>query len=140
MMAASNVLFVSLGSAAASGKAENPDGRQALFCYSDAPCKGLRGGRRETCLSHSLAAPLPFSVAPHHAGVGCAMSSTGTGFADVRWGIPALWTLLPKSCKSLTQLQGGRQAAICDSHVHAQQGGGQGAAAPPFRPLSSHLC
>lgn len=72
-------------------------------------------------------------MAPNLAGVGCALSSTGTGFADVRWGIPARGTVLPKRCKWLTQPRGGRQAAICDSHVHAQQGGA-GDLQPPFSP------
>lgn len=80
-----------------------------------------------------LAAPLPLTVAPHPAGMGCAISSTGAGFADVQWGIPARWTVLPKRCKCLTQPQGGRQAAICDRHVHAQQGGA-GDLQPPFSP------
>lgn len=106
-------------------------------------CEGA-GGKpafpHPRCSEPSLAAPLPSALAPHHAGAGCAVSSTGTGFAAMYWGIPAPWTPPPKRCKSLPQLQGGRQAAICDRHVCAQQGGGEGAAAPPFRPLSSHPC
>ena len=61
------------------------------------------------------------------------MSSTRTGFADMCWGIPAPWTVLPKRCKSLMQPQGGRQATICDKHVHTQQGGGR-ELQPPFSP------
>lgn len=115
------------------------DRGRGLFRYSDAPGKGLREGRREACLSplwcseRSLASPPPFSVAPHHAGVNCAVSSLGTGFADVSWGIPAPWTVLPKRCKSLTQPQGGRQAAICDRHADAQRGAGR-ELQPPFSP------
>lgn len=85
------------------------------------------------CSEYSVAAPLPFTVTPHHAGVGCAMSSMGTGLGDLHWGIPVLWTVLPKRCKSLMQLRGRREAAICDRHLHAQQGG-EGSCSLPFPP------
>lgn len=125
------------------------DRGQGLFRYSDAPGKDLQEGRREACLSpswcseRSFASPPPFSVAPHRAGVNCAMSSLETGFADVSWGIPAPWTVLPKRCKSLTQPQGGRQAAICNRHVDAQRGAGrelQPPCSPPLLPPVLESC
>jgi len=94
-------------------------------------CEGA-GGKpafSPQCFEHSSAASLPFTAAPHSAGMGCATSTAGTGFADMSWGIPAPWTVLPKRRKSLTQPQGGRQAAICDRDVHAQQGG-EGSCSP----------
>lgn len=115
-------------------EAENPLGAGHRAHFATVLIQARAGKRQEHHPPPTLSAPLPFSVAPHHTGMGCAVPSTGTGFADMCWGISSQWTTLTKRCKSLTQPRVGRQAATCDRHVHAQHGWGQGAAAPIFAP------